>query len=1214
MKNRCQWLIAFFKKTLVFSLGIFFVFTPSLLQAQDKCKELFTPEAFAKSMTENLKLLRDQKDLFDLYRSSYFGDPKADIKRDYQDMMDVLEEHPELSKKVFREQEITFERKSYEVTESLKSLIEKFKAPYRTLSGKLFNVSNNLHFWKKILGFKREEEFIKYFETFVSKKDIAFIDNKSISYKDRAVFLYKILNHIREDQIRKGKDIQRISQILLDLTHTVGLGDPYISRLIKSKNASERLEALHKLLSARDSMAIELGFEEHFSEMQKTLGLNPSSFSKKENVYELLRQAEEELYQSPYQKINSQSFRVRALSLQESPFRSCLGGSDCSSNTYFLKALDPNFIYFTLTDQEHRSSGHITVVLGEARNKKGESLKIGFVDKIQNVPREKITAMLSAVRKSLEEEGYSLALPKDVGNENGLSNDMTTREYIEREVNPKLKEELLSFKPHESSYNFSNGYSRAYARLDLYKYESDLLDLEIKPGKRRSVQTVSKLLNKESLFDQVLLLRDSKKEEDQIRFISYVSLLLDLKILSFEYLKFYLEGKIKNRSLSLSLRKPAFFNLIELHESLEKNLRYEEIEGFLSEFSKEEQKILIGEMSNWIRGNNVKRRDFIIGLLFAEERPEEDRISILNSELLKPLININMKDPSSSNALMWAIRNNQLAFAESLIKKGVDIHSMNPAGESAFIHAIKYNYPAIAKLLIERGIDIHAVDLAGINALMYAVSYNQKELAELLIERGIDIHAVDRDGKNALMYAVSYNQQILFKLFTQKETDAFPFKILDPYLAKLLIERGIDIHAMDSRGYNALIYAIKYNQIALAELLLEKGIDLNAVNPVGMNALMYVINFGQPVFAKFLIEKGIDIHAVDKDGKNALLHAIENNHTDLVKLLIERGIDIHAVDWRGDNALIYAIKYDQIALVELLLEKGINVLNSKGKNPLIKAIADHRSEIAKLLIEKDLDGLYSDNQNALLHAIKYNQADTAKLLIERGIDIHKLDSRGQNALIYTIKRNQAEIAKLLIERGIDIHVVDFFGKNTLMLALENNRPAIAELLIERGIDIHAVDSEGQNALIYAIKNNQKAIIELLIERGIDIRDLGDSLIMSVTRGYRAFTKFLIESGADINAMDSDSRNALMYAVSYGHTDLVDLLIEKGIDLNAVNKEGRNVLMLDLMKKHPIFGSLLIEKGIDIHAVDSFGKNALMYAIENNQTELVQLLKSKALQN
>ena len=106
---------------------------------------------------------------------------------------------------------------------------------------------------------------------------------------------------------------------------------------------------------------------------------HPIGSTKKENLSQILSDIQREIQNSPYTVAGQQVFRVRALSLQESPFRGCLGG-DCSTEEYFNLGLDPNFISFTLTNEEFQSSGHITVVLGKARSEKEKSrIKIAFV-------------------------------------------------------------------------------------------------------------------------------------------------------------------------------------------------------------------------------------------------------------------------------------------------------------------------------------------------------------------------------------------------------------------------------------------------------------------------------------------------------------------------------------------------------------------------------------------------------------------------------------------------------------------------------------------------------------------------------------------------------------------------------------------------------------------------------------------------------------------
>ena len=66
-----------------------------------------------------------------------------------------------------------------------------------------------------------------------------------------------------------------------------------------------------------------------------------------------------------------------------------------------------------MTDSQHNSSGHVTVVLGEALNPlSGQKEKVAFIDKLQNVPNQQIPSFLQAVSMSLSERGYKLGVPE----------------------------------------------------------------------------------------------------------------------------------------------------------------------------------------------------------------------------------------------------------------------------------------------------------------------------------------------------------------------------------------------------------------------------------------------------------------------------------------------------------------------------------------------------------------------------------------------------------------------------------------------------------------------------------------------------------------------------------------------------------------------------------------------------------------------------------
>ena len=120
-----------------------------------------------------------------------------------------------------------------------------------------------------------------------------------------------------------------------------------------------------------------------------------------------------------------------------------------------------------MTDSQGFSSGHMTIVLGEAKAE-SKKIKVAFVDKVQNVDNTDIAPMLEGIRGSMEEQGYSLALPKDLGSHNGISNEQITTDFIAKSI-AMDKEKLTDFTPHPHSFKLDSQYSRAQSKLTLHK-------------------------------------------------------------------------------------------------------------------------------------------------------------------------------------------------------------------------------------------------------------------------------------------------------------------------------------------------------------------------------------------------------------------------------------------------------------------------------------------------------------------------------------------------------------------------------------------------------------------------------------------------------------------------------------------------------------------------------------------------------------------------
>jgi serine/threonine protein kinase/ankyrin repeat protein len=195
--------------------------------------------------------------------------------------------------------------------------------------------------------------------------------------------------------------------------------------------------------------------------------------------------------------------------------------------------------------------------------------------------------------------------------------------------------------------------------------------------------------------------------------------------------------------------------------------------------------------------------------------------------------------------------------------------------------------------------------------------------------------------------------------------------------ARMLIERGADVHAQDSVGRTPMTIAVTYNQPAIS-LLLASGVDINEQTRFGtplLTAARYQwfypeqeSGWGPGVFfisvhikeehnaVRILLEKGADPNIRDSEGRNALMvMSLEKRSENAVELIAETllnaGCDINAADNKGRSPLMYAAIFERPGVVKLLLKRGANI-NAKdhdGLSALDLAKKSGNEEINRLL-------------------------------------------------------------------------------------------------------------------------------------------------------------------------------------------------------------------------------------------------------------------------
>ncbi len=88
-----------------------------------------------------------------------------------------------------------------------------------------------------------------------------------------------------------------------------------------------------------------------------------------------------------------------------------------------------------------------------------------------------------------------------------------------------------------------------------------------------------------------------------------------------------------------------------------------------------------------------------------------------------------------------------------------------------------------------------------------------------------------------------------------------------------------------TEGLNALFYVAGSNDVAAARLLIDAGCRLNALQAGAPTPLMHAAFRNRPAMVRLLIERGADIGYTDKNGNSALSLAQERGHTEIVALL-----------------------------------------------------------------------------------------------------------------------------------------------------------------------------------------------------------------------------------------------------------------------------------------------------------------------------------------
>jgi ankyrin repeat protein len=453
-------------------------------------------------------------------------------------------------------------------------------------------------------------------------------------------------------------------------------------------------------------------------------------------------------------------------------------------------------------------------------------------------------------------------------------------------------------------------------------------------------------------------------------------------------------------------------------------------------------------------------------------------------------------------------------------------------------------------------------------------------------------------------------------------------------VGKLLIDKGADVNAHDSKGRTALLLAMEgsaseYRVVGgddrIARLLVARGADVNARDNDGWTALLRIANLwaDQESLMEFLIGKGADVNARLNDGRTALMLAARIGKDERVRVLMAKRADVNARDKSGTTALMIAsaVQWDDasVSMIRQMAAKGVdlNTRDEGGRTAADRAAEAGYIERAKLLIDagtKIADNaafMKSAKNFALLKAMVGGDTPAAKTLLDEGADANFRDGTGQTVLmIASNEEYSAERAVLLLEHGASANLAGANGDTALMVAADRYQPEIVKALLDHGADPNAADRNGNTVLMRAAaskfgwQEERKPLIHFLLEKGADAgrkNARGVTALMLMAREGNPGLALLLEKSVEVDGRDDEGNTALhhasrMFARGWPRRNGWALL-GKGADVNASNQRGETPLILAATQYEADAAKLLLEKHADVHAKTKNRRTALMQAID-----------------
>ena len=475
---------------------------------------------------------------------------------------------------------------------------------------------------------------------------------------------------------------------------------------------------------------------------------------------------------------------------------------------------------------------------------------------------------------------------------------------------------------------------------------------------------------------------------------------------------------------------------------------------------------------------------------------------------------------------------------------------------------------------------------------LHAATAGNLEVLEATFQIGIDIHSTADDESTALHCAARTGQALA---------------------VGLLLNRGADMAAKNSKGRSPLQEAILGNQVATVELMIRAGaqqddlqITGTCIARSGSLAMMQVCIASLDESRRDALEHSVRL-AASRLGQVELMSALLLGETTSQKMLRKSGenelnfpwlkYEQHAGKYR---AMHYAALQGHLGVIRALVAHGFDVnVTARWRTPLhLAAAAGHTTVVEYLLSLKEtvVNCKTWDDQTSLHFAARSGQLEVVRILLKHPeVNINDSDVKERTPLLLAVASGCVELVQLFLEHTeMDIYrrqhgqtpvqLSAFYGHWSIMQALLDHEDKQANVGPPH-VPSEKVDLTPSEIMHRILRHADFANVNVYDKCSWNWRYFyGQGLLhMTVrTNEIGAMRMLLYRSDIDVNLLPKyfnwTFRTPLQLALELGHLEAAKLLLQHDKILVNFYAGGKAPLIIAKENQYDDLVGLLIARG------------------------------------